>query len=139
MRFKFTSGPMTYEGEVRDQQSVFDAVGKLRGVLIPGPCGVCKSHNTYPASRKIKDNIFYEHVCGDCTATRRIVKLDDGRMFASEKNKNKQPLPNGGWSVYKPKVNGQAGGFGDDGYRAPPSRQNEAPAGAHTGDDEIPW
>lgn len=137
MQFQFKSGAMTYIGEVgeaKGPRGIFDAIGKLRNVLSPGPCGVCNSQNTFPASKKIKEDVYYEHVCGDCTATRRVVLMDDGRMFVSLKGKDKQPLPNGGWSVYKPKASN------GDGFHEPPSRQVSDPPGkTHTNDDEIPW
>lgn len=137
MQFQVRSGAMIYVAEVKGKRDVFEAIGKLREVLLPGPCGVCNGQNTFPASKTIKDDTFYEHVCGDCTATRRVVFMEDGRCFVSLKDKNKATLPNNGWSVYKPKGNGQASDFGSDGYAEPPSRQVNQPA-SHS-DSDIPF
>jgi hypothetical protein len=143
LTFRSADGSLTVEAEPKTIKDAFEAVGQVNEFLISEPCGCCKSVNTFPRAKHSGDYVFYEWCCRACGAAISFGQAKEGgRLFLKRNDKNKNPLPDKGWSVYKAQSNGNAtnGSWGSDGYQDPPSRQASAPAGAaHTNDDDIPW
>ncbi len=108
MKLTFTSpdGSLRVEAEPKDIRSAFMACGQIQSLLMAEPCGCCKSKRTHPSSKEVgkgqEKKTIFQWVCADCEATLFIVVMDNGRMFPSRQDKNKNPLPNRGWSVYDP-------------------------------------
>jgi len=101
MKVIYSLGNVTFEQECENRKKAFEFIGAIGEAFPSEPCGCCKSKNTAPSHKKRGDYVFYEMVCRDCTAALKIVCLDNGHMFPSRQNKEKQVLPNNGWSIYQ--------------------------------------
>lgn len=139
--FKSADGGLTVEADPKSFKDAFEACGQINELLIPGPCGKCNSKSTYPQAKHTKDYVFYEHKCRDCGATFSFGQTKEGgRLFPKLTDKEGHALPNKGWSVYQANGSSPSGSFGSDGYKDPPSRQANEPAGrTHSSDDEVPF
>lgn len=101
MKVTYRHGNTEFTQECANRKDAFDFIGAISDAFPAEPCGCCGKTNTVPRVRKAGQYTFHEIACADCTATLNIVFLDDGRVFPGRSNKNKEPLPNKGWSVYK--------------------------------------
>lgn len=124
MKVTYTSGNTVFEKECATRKDAIEFVGSLAEVFTGEKCGCCGGKNTAPGFRKHQESKFYEMRCLDCTATLQIVVMENGHMFIGRKDREKQPKPNNGWSVYKA-GNQSSGG-------------SSAPAEKHA-DEQIPF
>lgn len=109
MKVTYTAGRITFEADLKSRAEAFEWVSKIMEIFTGEPCGLCGCKDTHPTVRHAKGYAFYEMVCEapSCGAKLGYFKKDD-MFFASRQNKERQWLPNKGWSKYVPQ--GQANG-----------------------------
>jgi hypothetical protein len=95
-------GNMTVEAEPKSILHAFEVIGQISEFLFPSVCGCCESGKTFPQAKHAQEYTFYQHVCRDCGATFSFgqTKLD-GRLFPKLLDRDNNPLPNKGWSIYR--------------------------------------
>ncbi len=130
MKVSYHTNGITFEQECTSRTQAFEFISKLREVFTGEKCQCCvraghPGANTRPAVRKSRDGAytFYEMICDDCTAKLGYFQRD-AMFFPSRQDKDRRPLPDNGWSVYKPN---QEGGVQPDLPVNEDSRGSEVP------------
>ena len=103
MKVTYQHGPCKFEQECKNRKEAFEFISAVGDAFPAEPCGCCGKTNTAPSVRKAGGYTFFQMKCSDCTATLNIIFLDDGRCFPGRQDKEKNRLPNNGWSIYKGK------------------------------------
>ena len=91
-----------------DPEEAWSKIGKWQYVfLCAAMCGKCKSTKTYLNRREWdkgeRSGVFWEAVCYDCKARLDFWPCKDGRFFEPKlKDKDKNPIPNEGWTIWVP-------------------------------------
>lgn len=131
LTFKSPDGSLTVEAEPKTIKDGFDAIGQIKNLLMPEPCGCCKSKATYPASKTAGGYKFFEWVCPDCGAAMTLGEMKPekgGHLFVKRKDKDGNVLPNKGWSVYQ-----------GNGQREAPHSQEPNKEPQQYADEEVPF
>lgn len=102
MRVTFQVEHTTLAQEVKTQAEAFEFMAECASIFSPEPCGCCKATDTHPTAQKFQGKTFRKFACRKCTATVLLMaRNDDGGLFFCRTDRDKNPLPNNGWSVYK--------------------------------------
>jgi len=133
VRVTYTLGKMTFAQEVKSEAEAFEFIAGVMAVFNGEPCGCCGSTETFPQVQKGQHGTFRKFSCAKCTATILLpARREDGGLFYSRTDKDRNPLPHKGWSVYK--RDGQQRG-------SQPSRESDLPVNedSRTEGGEVPF
>lgn len=129
MRVTFQVGNITLGHEARSVAEAFEMAAGWAEIF-GEPCGCCKSKDVVPTVQKFKDKTFRKLKCTACTAELLLFGRDDGGMWAVRTDRDKQKLPNRGWSVFKPAGSSRT---------VPTSPPEPGGYESNGGDDPIPF
>ena len=92
--------------DVDTMAEAMERIADLGDVFNDECCGVCGSTNTRFQTFNKRDGggKVYKRVCQEsgCGAGLMYGCTNDGKLFPSRKDRDKNPLPDNGWNVYKP-------------------------------------
>lgn len=108
MKVTYRHGPVSFEKECATRADAFVFIAAIGEAFPAEPCGCCKGTNTAPTCQKWEDKTFRKMKCRDCGAELLLVfwpasEKGPEKIFPQRQDRDKKPLPNKGWSVYKGK------------------------------------
>jgi len=108
---------VTLEVEAESIKDIVDKLTHIKEAIGPEPCGKCKSTDTFPQSRMVEDNTFYEIRCQKCGAIlplglskadqnlyKKRMKTDKKGKAVKDNNGKAIYLPNNGWLKWNPET-----------------------------------
>ncbi len=142
--YKTASGRITFEVEGGNAKELFRELASIQEVFdAEQSCGVCKGTGIRFQARKVDDFDFYELTCTNPTCRARFSygqAKKGGALFPKRKDEDGHWLPNGGWSKYEPRTNGEAAASSAINPNAPKQQRRAVPPADDWGitDADIP-
>jgi hypothetical protein len=117
MRVRYTRGNLQIEFDAEGPRLAFERLAAVQELFCEPDCGCCKSTDLICTTRDWNDSTIYNLKCVACGSQLDVGqrRADDG-LFFKRNDKDKRPLPNRGWYVYK------------KAEAPPPAEQNDAAA-----------
>jgi uncharacterized metal-binding protein len=106
IQYKTSNGRMVFDLEASKGTQAIEILASIQEVFEEPCCGCCKSEKIRLQVRKMEKGNYYEWLCNACTATIQIhQRKEGGGLYIVRKDKDNDyaPLPDRGWSIYKPK------------------------------------
>lgn len=132
LTYTSTDGSLKIEADPKSMKDAMDALGCIHEYLMPEPCGCCQSKDTYARKKTTGEYTYFQWACKKCGAEFYFGQYKEGGGLFPKRTDKEGPLPNRGWSVYKPNSGHQAparNGYSQEPAREPQdySQENEVP------------
>ena len=111
------NGSITVKVEAENTTGLVEKLTEIRESIGYEPCGKCDSSNTFPNSRRVNKDTYYDIRCADCNSAlnlgvnkeekslyKKRLKTDDKGISVKDKNDKVIYLPNKGWRKWNPET-----------------------------------
>ena len=110
MKATFIINQLTFELDAEGARELFQQVAQIQEIFeAETSCGCCQSDDIRYSYRVSGDFQFYELACRKCAAQFRFgQKKGTLELFPKRKDESGNVLPNGGWSKWEPRHDGDS-------------------------------
>ncbi len=101
-RYTTANGRIMFDIDAQGAKAIFEAIAALQELFEEPDCGCCKSKRIVCNVRDSGEYRYYTLRCVDCSAQLDFgQKRDGGSLFIKRSDKDRNPMPNRGWYIYK--------------------------------------